>query len=110
MPGGAISSWAAVPTWGWVQLVATIAILDNVQFKQDPDKDPGDTANTDFWVRYDDPVKKNTKLNVERNNGRAAMMGMVGAIWQEAICGNPLFPIDVSAGPPLGTIVLPPYN
>ena len=36
---------------------------------------------------------KEFKLNAERNNGRAAMMGIVGMVIHEALTGNPLFPL-----------------
>ena len=40
----------------------------------------------------------NFKLNAERNNGRAAMMGIAGCVSHEAICGNPIFPINYEPG------------
>ena len=36
---------------------------------------------------------KTWKLNAERNNGRAAMMGITGMVIHEALTGNPIFPI-----------------
>merc|ERR1712093_960360 len=48
MPGGAISSWAALPTLGWIQIVLIIALLDNSILAQDPSKEPGDVA-PDAW-------------------------------------------------------------
>jgi len=35
------------------------------------DKEPGDIGG-EGWVRYDDPETKTSKLNAERQNGRAA--------------------------------------
>lgn len=37
---------------------------------------------------------KTWKLNAERNNGRAAMMGIVGMVIHEVLTGNPLFPLN----------------
>ena len=37
---------------------------------------------------------KTWKLNAERNNGRAAMMGIVGMVIHESLTGNPLFPLN----------------
>ena len=39
---------------------------------------------------------KTWKLNAERNNGRAAMMGITGMLIHEALTGNPVFPIGES--------------
>ena len=36
---------------------------------------------------------KTWKLNAERNNGRAAMMGITGMLIHESLTGNPVFPI-----------------
>jgi len=43
--------------------------------------------------RYDDPDVKKFKLNVERNNGRAAMMGITGMMVHNALGVDALFPI-----------------
>jgi light-harvesting complex I chlorophyll a/b binding protein 1 len=103
MPGGTIASWQALPTLSWVQIVLIVALLDNSVLAQDPKKAPGDVAPPG-WVRYEDiPGKdgREWKLNAERNNGRAAMMGITGMLFHENITGNPLWPIEVGPQPVL---------
>ena len=99
IPAGTIGSWEALPTAGWAQIVCLVAIIDNSLFAQDPDRAPGDVVGDRIpWVRYSDPAVKNYKLNAERNNGRAAMMGIVGMTIHEALTGNPVWPIDYEPG------------
>jgi len=94
VPGGALSSLVAVPQLGWFQIIALISILEVSLFKQDPLKEAGDVVPDNIpWVRYDDKDVRAFKLNVERQNGRAAMMGIIGMIIHEALTGNPVFPI-----------------
>jgi hypothetical protein len=55
-------------------------------------------------VRYPDTpgfAGKEFKLNVERNNGRAAMMGILGMFQHEILTGNPVWPIPVPPQPVL---------
>merc|ERR1719197_1131086 len=103
MPGGTIASWAALPNLAWIQIVLIVALFDNSVLAQDPKKAPGDVAPA-FWVRYEDKPGaqgKEFKLNAERNNGRAAMMGITGMIIHEALTGNPVWPIPVPPQPVL---------
>jgi light-harvesting complex I chlorophyll a/b binding protein 1 len=99
IPAGTLGSWAALPQAGWAQIVAVVAILDNSLFAQDPALPPGDVVGDKIpWVRYSDPAVKEFKLNAERNNGRAAMMGIYGMMIHEGLTGNPIWPIDYEPG------------
>jgi len=92
IPGGALDSWAAVPALGWLQIVSFVVLLELAFGQQDPKKEPGDVGGVS-WIRYDDPEVKKFKLNAERNNGRAAMMGIFGMMTHNALGVDSLFPI-----------------
>merc|ERR1719478_1126383 len=107
MPGGTIASWAALPNLAWAQIVLIVALFDNSVLSQDPDKKPGDVGGP-FWVRYEDKPGQSGlewKLNAERNNGRAAMMGILGMIIHEGLTGNPVWPIPVPVQPVLEDVL-----
>ena len=121
LPGGAISSWAALPTAAWFQIVLFVSICETLWLKQDPEKDPGDVVPEGVaWARYPDGydvwlgdgsikqvgedeliLGKTWKLNAERNNGRAAMMGIIGMMIHEGLTGNPVWPIPIPPQPVL---------
>mmetsp|Transcript_12789 Transcript_12789/g.31916 ORF Transcript_12789/g.31916 Transcript_12789/m.31916 type:complete len:217 (+) Transcript_12789:52-702(+) len=116
IPGGAIASWAALPSSAWLQIILFITFCEVYLLKQSPDKAPGDVVPEGFWwARYPDGydiwlgdtsakqvgedelfLGKTWKLNAERNNGRAAMMGITGMVVHESLTGNPVFPIGES--------------
>jgi len=92
IPGGALDSYAAVPAIGWLQIVSFIVILELGYGATPPGNAPGDVGGPS-WIRYDDPAVKTFKLNAERNNGRAAMMGIIGMMTHNALGVDSLFPI-----------------
>jgi len=100
VPGGAFDSYSAVPVLGWFQIVAFVSFLELAYGAVDPTKEPGDVGGVS-WIRYDDPEVKKFKLNAERNNGRAAMMGITGMLIHEGLTGNPVWPIPVPPQPVL---------
>merc|ERR1719155_169095 len=71
--------------------------------RQDDDKAPGDIGGSG-WVRYDDEGERAYKLNVERQNGRAAMLGMTGCLVHELLGVDALYPtggLGGAAPPPI---------
>merc|ERR1712039_111075 len=83
VPAGLFASLEAVPTAGWLQIMVLTCMQEAgtgfASKPQDPDGEAGDIA-LDSWVRYDDPEVKTFKLNAERQNGRAAMLGITGCL------------------------------
>merc|ERR1712137_61115 len=79
VPAGLFASLEAVPTAG------------SPSKPQDPDGEAGDIA-LDSWVRYDDHEVKTFKLNAERQNGRAAMLGITGCLIHELLGVDALYP------------------
>ena len=80
VPAGAINTVLAIPGSSWAQIICLCGVLESGVFTQDPDREAGDIApEWGPWVRYDDPEARTFKLNVERQNGRAAMLGRAAA-------------------------------
>ena len=87
-PAGCFASLEAVPTAGWLQIMVLTCMQEaGTGFASKPqtdDAEAGDIA-LDSWVRYDDPEVKAFKLNAERQNGRAAMLGITGCLIHELL-------------------------
>jgi len=93
VPGGAINTVLAIPGSSWAQIICLCGVLEAGVFKQDPDREAGDIApEWGPWVRYDDPEVRTFKLNAERQNGRAAMLGITGMILHELVGVDALYP------------------
>ena len=93
-PAGLLASLEACPTAGWLQIMVTTCMMETGYFLYEaasPDKEAGDIGG-EGWVRYDDPETKTFKLNAERQNGRAAMMGITGCLIHELLGVDALYP------------------
>merc|ERR1712087_673381 len=71
---------------GWLQIMLTTCMIETGTFcsKAEGEGEVGDIAGIP-WVRYDDPEVKTFKLNAERQNGRAAMLGITGCLLHEIL-------------------------
>mmetsp|Transcript_192 Transcript_192/g.412 ORF Transcript_192/g.412 Transcript_192/m.412 type:complete len:216 (-) Transcript_192:112-759(-) len=98
VPAGCFASLEALPTAGWLQIMLTTCMMETGYFLFEyegypnvGEKAPGDIGG-EAWVRYDDAETKAFKLNVERQNGRAAMMGVTGCLVHELLGVDALYP------------------
>merc|ERR1719214_312725 len=98
-PTGLIASLEAVPTVGWLQIMLTMCMIETGTFasKAEGEGEVGDIAGIP-WVGYDDPEVKTFKLNAERQNGRAAMLGIPGCLLHELLGVDALYPTGGLAG------------
>jgi hypothetical protein len=98
VPAGCLASLEAIPKFGWLQILA-VALACETGYAgrafsvvaQAPDRESGDIGGSG-WVRYEDPEVKAYKLNVERQNGRAAMLGITGCLVHELLGVDALYP------------------
>jgi len=106
-PAGLFASLEAVPTAGWLQIMLFTCMQEtgagsessffSLASPQTVDGEAGDIAGIP-WVRYDDPETKTFKLNAERQNGRAAMMGITGCLLHELLGVDALYPTGGMGG------------
>merc|ERR1719231_710216 len=101
---GPLASLESMPTAAWLQIMLTSCMMETGYFLFDyegypnvGDKEAGDIGG-EAWVRYDDPETKTFKLNAERQNGRAAMLGITGCLFHELLGVDALYPTGGMGG------------
>ena len=100
-PTGLLASLESMPTAAWLQIMLFCCMQEtgagnessffSLAKAQTDDSEAGDIAGIG-WVRYDDPEAKTFKLNAERQNGRAAMLGITGCLIHELLGVDALYP------------------
>lgn len=79
----------SVPTAGLAQILAFFALVELAWLPAS--KYDGDYGVGYFGTDIVDPEEKARKLNVELNNGRAAMLGIIGNMVGEVVTGQTMY-------------------
>jgi len=84
-----VKGFFTIPTAGIAQILAFFALVELAWMPAS--KYDGDYGVGYFGTEIADPEEKVRKLNVELNNGRAAMLGIIGNFASEAVTGQTMY-------------------
>jgi len=84
-----VKGFFTIPTAGIAQILAFFALVELAWMPAS--KYDGDYGVGYFGTEIVDPEEKVRKLNVELNNGRAAMLGIIGNFASEAVTGQTMY-------------------
>ena len=87
VPNG-LNALPVVPGLGWFQMIMVVGWLEAGPFAATRSEFAGDFGWPYFGKQIQSAEEKKSKLNMELQNGRAAMFGVLGLIMQDAVNGE----------------------
>ncbi|CAE7946324.1 FCPF, partial [Symbiodinium sp. KB8] len=91
IPNG-LKGAAAVPLAGWLQIITFVGIIEVTNLQSIQTDILGDYGygafGLPFGKKIEDAEKKAKSLNAEINNGRLAMMAIIGMFFQDGLTGS----------------------
>ncbi|CAK9077648.1 unnamed protein product [Durusdinium trenchii] len=91
IPNG-LKGAAAVPLAGWLQIITFVGIIEVTNLQKQQDEVLGDYGYGAFGLPFgrkiEDAEKKKKSLTAEINNGRLAMMAIIGMFYQDGLTGS----------------------